>query len=128
MKLLFSFVVVFACGVQPWPVHCKTVDAVSPLYPQLRRLFVSIEPDHESRTVEFDQSLALSSPDLPASDRRVRKQKHGCTFPEQVRRARLKVFSISGLPKVLHPSLFPAQQPLHAAYKDILVMHDQQRW
>lgn len=51
----------------------------------LRALLVSIDPNQDPQTVHHDGNLAIRSPDLAADDVRIRKQKSGCTLPEQVR-------------------------------------------
>lgn len=49
-----------------------------------RSLLVSETPDAAPKTIPFDESLRLKSPDIAAGDPRIAKKAPGCVAPEQV--------------------------------------------
>ncbi|WIA32552.1 hypothetical protein OEZ86_003360 [Tetradesmus obliquus] len=49
-----------------------------------RKLLVKILPDEQPKSVTFDNSLQLGSPDIKQSDPRITKKASGCILPEQV--------------------------------------------
>lgn len=82
-RLLWCIVLLFACGIHSWPLDGNT-GAVSNVYRHSRRPLVLIDPDSDPKTGRLSPQQTEGSPDLPAFDRRVKKQKQGCTYPEQV--------------------------------------------